>query len=426
MSGSHKFGSFVGLLAAGFVSLLLNTSTAAASPPVYFSGTGHWYQQFTLDPPYRWDRARDLATASGGYLACIQSQDEADFLEATFVTIDGDFLGGYEPNNDGIWLWVSGEPWTFTDWCGGEPSNSSGLEDYLSFMCCTPMRCWNDVQAEVEHAAEYIVEYDSNPFCEGFEDGTGWENRWERIYGTQTLVSSPAHSGNGALRFRGSDFGCHSVLKRKSFLASGGRYTFWINHQHFEAGLSVYIEVQEDPDAHPGYRPSYVLQLHAADAQQPSSFALARNDGAGGATALLNEPALFNMNEWVQVWIERVGNVVVVGYNYNGNVVTYAAIDPSPITTPGGFYISSCSDVTPTDNFYDDICYEPFPTVPPLCVPVVIHDIDTLILGEPCLYEAGDMNSSGAVDVVDVVGIVNRAFRGSEPTQNPCNRHYEP
>ena len=261
-------------------------------------------------------------------------------------------------------------------------------------------------------------EYNSNPFCEGFEDGTGWENRWERIYGTQTLVSSPAHSGNGALQFRGigeASFECHSVLRRRDLLAGSGRYSFWINQQHFEAGLWVNIQVQDDPDRSPAFRPGYQLQMHANDAFPPGSFTLLRNDGLGGSQVLLSEPAQFSMSEWVQVWIEHVGNVIIVGYNYNGNVVTYAAIDPSPITTPGGFYISSCSDVTPTDNFYNDICYEPYPN-PVIACPSTY----------PCAVSAEDVNGSGAAEILDVVQVVGAAFRNQPATPNACDLRSAP
>lgn len=261
-------------------------------------------------------------------------------------------------------------------------------------------------------------EYDSSPFCEGFEDGTGWETRWEKIYGSQTLVSAPTHSGSGALQFRGigePGFECHSVIRKRGHLANSGRYSFWINQQHFEAGLWANIQVQDDPDNHPTFRPCYQLEMHASDGQAPSSFTLRRNDGAGGTQILLTEAALFSMSEWVQVWIERVGNVIIVGYNDNGDVVTYAAIDPSPITTPGGFYLSSCSDVTPTDNFYDDICYEPYPN-PIVSCPSTY----------PCSVSAEDVNGSGAAEILDVVQVVGAAFRNQPATPNACDLRSAP
>lgn len=39
------------------------------------------------------------------------------------------------------------------------------------------------------------------PFCDGFEDGNGWQTRWTIVDGSQTQVNSPTHSGSGTLQF---------------------------------------------------------------------------------------------------------------------------------------------------------------------------------------------------------------------------------
>jgi len=200
------------------------------------------------------------------------------------------------------------------------------------------------------------------PFCDDFEDGNGWQTRWTNIYGSQTLVSSPTHSGSGALKFRGTGqpgFECHSVLRRIDFQAGEGTYSAWFNQQHFEAGVWINIQVQPDPDQHPTLRPCYVLEMSAQNSQG-GSFVLRRNDGLGGSDILLNVPPQFKMNEWIRAFIKRIlPDTLIVGYEQNAQVYSYTVVDPSPITATGGFYISSCSDGPLTDNFYDDVCYEP-------------------------------------------------------------------
>lgn len=119
----------------------------------------------------------------------------------------------------------------------------------------------------------------------------------------------------------------------------------------------INIQVQPDPDADPALRPCYMLDLSAQNAQHPS-FALERKDGAGGSDVLLNVSPQFNMNEWVRAFIKRkFPDTLIVGYERNAQVYSYVVVDPNPITTSGGSYISSCSGSD--DNFYDDVCFTP-------------------------------------------------------------------
>ncbi|MGZ9234922.1 MAG: hypothetical protein ACXW4E_05300, partial [Anaerolineales bacterium] len=46
---------------------------------------------------------------------------------------------------EGTWAWVSGEPWEYTNWDDGEPNNSNGSENYLTYHAGgTPSR-WNNI-----------------------------------------------------------------------------------------------------------------------------------------------------------------------------------------------------------------------------------------------------------------------------------------
>ncbi len=87
-------------------------------------------------------------------------------------------------------------------------------------------------------------------FCDGFEDGEGWSSRWTTYQGSQTYVSSPTHSGQGALEFHG---GCHSSIFPTGFEASYGEYTAYVNQQHSIAHFSVYTQFREgdNPDPNP-------------------------------------------------------------------------------------------------------------------------------------------------------------------------------
>ncbi len=104
---------------------------------------GHYYKEFVV-PGHTWHGAVAEAAAMGGYLACIADAAENQWLETTFPPRGNQqdtFLGGTDENQEGVWEWITGEPWTYTNWQAGEPNNSYGGEDYLEWA-----GSWNDVQ----------------------------------------------------------------------------------------------------------------------------------------------------------------------------------------------------------------------------------------------------------------------------------------
>ena len=124
--------------------------------PVQWSGNGHWYQLIT--PVDSWEAAQQWAQDRGGYLATVTSAEENAFLVSILDQGPWNaYLGGHEPNNDGVWLWVTGEPWAYTNWIPGQPS---GDGDYLSL---TPSSSWgwgmwNDASSPAPGSAA-LVEY---------------------------------------------------------------------------------------------------------------------------------------------------------------------------------------------------------------------------------------------------------------------------
>jgi hypothetical protein len=154
-----------------------SSSTVLAAPilwPVHAGGNGHYYEfrggqssQFVT-----WPQARLLAENSQfrgvqGHLATITSQAEWEFLVSIFpvddVSPNGGFLGGYQDllaadyvEPIGGWRWVTGEPWEFTAWDGGEPSDFSGRENYLEHVPVWQGR-WNDEGQDRRFYVEYPV-----------------------------------------------------------------------------------------------------------------------------------------------------------------------------------------------------------------------------------------------------------------------------
>jgi len=129
---------------------------------------GHGYLLVITTSQISWDDARAAATAAGGHLATLTTQAESDFIEKLIADTpaavssagDGPLLGGYQPSPGGAnepaggWVWVTGEPWAFTDWGPSQPDNSPG-ENYLELY----VDRWNDVP-DLDGVQSYVVEFE--------------------------------------------------------------------------------------------------------------------------------------------------------------------------------------------------------------------------------------------------------------------------
>ncbi|MCL2689916.1 MAG: hypothetical protein FWE57_08745 [Chitinispirillia bacterium] len=150
-----------------------NTGAGRIGQPVYFNGTGHYYDVVTLDRDITWDQARDMAAALSykgmrGHLVTIRNAAENDFVWQYLAKQSGVsalFIGGYqdpEPNlsdtatRDKNWHWVTGEPWNYTNWSPGEPNNFGGIDEIWLMMWVYSGK-WND---QITRLRGFIVEYD--------------------------------------------------------------------------------------------------------------------------------------------------------------------------------------------------------------------------------------------------------------------------
>ncbi len=171
----------------GFV-LMITTPTFAQPVewPVSSGGNGHTYDVISVPDGISWTSARDAASAAGGYLATLTSQEESDFVYALVDNSSfwnqesggsnlGPWLGGYQTFDDGTmptanWTWVTGEAFLFTNWASGEPNNFTGAdEDYLSYKCYGTPGCrsdkWNDLPNDNSvfntPVIAYVIEFDA-------------------------------------------------------------------------------------------------------------------------------------------------------------------------------------------------------------------------------------------------------------------------
>lgn len=113
--------------------------------PVTNQANGHIYY---LLAPADWHTSRNEARRLGGHLATIQDSEEDAWIRSTFGVPDGIarnlWLGLTDEGHEGVWTWITGEPFIYANWADGEPSNFwDGTEHYGHMWISTDFK-WND------------------------------------------------------------------------------------------------------------------------------------------------------------------------------------------------------------------------------------------------------------------------------------------
>ena len=106
-------------------------STPAVEWKVSDGGNGHWYQALTLLTTRT--NALKIAADSAAYLTTITSAAENQFLaDRNFESNGGNngyWIGGIRTApGSGSWSWITGEPWTYSNFDSGEPNGCCGSD----------------------------------------------------------------------------------------------------------------------------------------------------------------------------------------------------------------------------------------------------------------------------------------------------------
>jgi hypothetical protein len=86
--------------------------------------TGHCYMLFLASE--NWTTARDLcaAVSPDTHLATITSQAEHDLVRPLIGSRDV-WIGANDLAQTGTWAWITGEPFDYTNWDGGQPNDAT-------------------------------------------------------------------------------------------------------------------------------------------------------------------------------------------------------------------------------------------------------------------------------------------------------------
>jgi hypothetical protein len=136
-----------GMQLACAVPMLLGTAT-------WTSGTVTHEYRLYADPEITWNDASAWVSSKldGFYLATITDAAEQSFINGSvFASRVGEYwLGGHQNPIDTLeptanWTWVTGEPWSYTNWACCEPNDNygPGSEQYLGGNW-TDAKMWND------------------------------------------------------------------------------------------------------------------------------------------------------------------------------------------------------------------------------------------------------------------------------------------
>lgn len=123
----------------------------------YFKG--HKYELY--NESMTWESAKLFCEKKGGHLVTISDEKENEFVNGMRCrNLSTDYqqsiwLGGSDTANEGTWSWITGEPFTYSNWKPNEP-NGGTSQNYLQMYSSGN---WDDVQNE---AGRFVLcEYDS-------------------------------------------------------------------------------------------------------------------------------------------------------------------------------------------------------------------------------------------------------------------------
>jgi hypothetical protein len=120
---------------------LISTTAPTSTPDLRRLNPANQHQYKYVKENRSWHSANEYCANQGGHLATIQ--DEAENQYVYMMTHGNTWLGATDETYEGNWVWVSGEPWNYSNWRTGEPDSRQNT-DYLAYYNYLPS--WNDLE----------------------------------------------------------------------------------------------------------------------------------------------------------------------------------------------------------------------------------------------------------------------------------------
>lgn len=130
-------------------SIILSSAVSAAVPNKKLGvlyGKNRYQICFEEGTP---DEQEKLCEKAGGHLAVITNDAENRFVRSLIESSgngqDLFVIGGSDADNEGVWNWVTGEPFDYANWAAGEPDNGGSAETKTQdFLCMDTNGNWHD------------------------------------------------------------------------------------------------------------------------------------------------------------------------------------------------------------------------------------------------------------------------------------------
>jgi hypothetical protein len=104
-----------------------------SDPCTSLSFGGSCYELFDSFLP--WAAAEQRCVDWGGHLASIESAEENTFVDGWHAQLglsngdgSGIWIGGTDAQQDGLFRWVAGSPFSFAGWAPGQPNDGAGVD----------------------------------------------------------------------------------------------------------------------------------------------------------------------------------------------------------------------------------------------------------------------------------------------------------
>lgn len=141
-----------------------NLNTSIINIPSTAQKFGDSYYQVYFDSSIGWHDAKAVCEDLGGHLATISNKEENDFIYSLVRNAGIQcWLGATDEENEGIWEWVTGEPWLFNN---ARFDNCAGIQHYL-VLNYNSNSTWDDQSEKAESnggqyckTGGYICEWD--------------------------------------------------------------------------------------------------------------------------------------------------------------------------------------------------------------------------------------------------------------------------
>jgi hypothetical protein len=155
------------LVSAAFLLVVSGSATALADPfewPVFSGGNGHFYELKQPPGGINWTNASAAAQAStwrgvSGHLATVTSAAENNFIISHLP--GWAWIGLSDAAVPGTYAWVTGEPFAYTNWEQGQPTQNG--EHYVHYSFALGSWKWNDLTNVTAYPGPqplgYLVEY---------------------------------------------------------------------------------------------------------------------------------------------------------------------------------------------------------------------------------------------------------------------------